>query len=213
MILGLDMSSKKSGYSLFDGENLIDYGCWEISFDEEQDWRERIRYMADRFNNYCRHNKIEYIYIEDVPPILDNSNTVKVLSALQGAVLSIAHLRKIPIKFIPNNRWKNDIGIEITHSKEFIKYKKQCKVDNKNLSIFKSNVKAYEKKMSVDYVNSLFNICLKYISKSSKNNQDDISDSICLIVSQTFKNVNRYNLDTIENIILELYNSTPENKK
>ena len=43
--LGLDMSSKKSGYSLFDDKELKLYGLWEIPEDITE-WRDRIIWMS-----------------------------------------------------------------------------------------------------------------------------------------------------------------------
>ena len=52
IVLGLDMSSHKSGYALFVNGKLDDYGCWEIDNDREPDWRKRIAYMADCVAQY-----------------------------------------------------------------------------------------------------------------------------------------------------------------
>ena len=81
VVLGLDMSSTKSGYALFIGGQLVEYGLWET---DKADWRERIAYMASCVRQYCIRHNVKKIYAEDVPPTIDNSQTVKVLSALQG---------------------------------------------------------------------------------------------------------------------------------
>ena len=78
VILGLDMSSQKSGYALFVDGKLSDYGLWELSLDDEADWRNRIAYMADCVAKYCVDNNVQYIYVEDVPPTIENSQTVKI---------------------------------------------------------------------------------------------------------------------------------------
>lgn len=205
-VLGLDMSSKKSGYSLFNNEKLIDYGLWEISFKDEKDWRERIIFMANQLENYIKTHDIEQVFVEDVPPVLENSQTIKVLSALQGCVLTICKLNNIKVKFVPNNTWKNIVGIDMAHSKENKAQQKKLKlIDKKCLGKLKQKVKAYEKKLSVDYANDLFGLDLVWKSETSKYNQDDISDSINIVVSQLFKNVHKYNLDTFDNIIETLY--------
>ena len=88
IVLGLDMSSHKSGYALFVNKELVDYGVWEITNAQESDWRKRIAFMANCVGQYCVHHDVDVIYAEDVPPTLENSQTVKVLSALQGKRLS-----------------------------------------------------------------------------------------------------------------------------
>ncbi len=175
-ILSLDMSSKKSGYSIFKDGELIDYGCWELSFDDENDWRKRILFMADKLNECLKEQKIDKVFAEDVPVISSNDQTLKILSALHGCVMSICHLRKVECEFISVRTWKKIVGIDITHSKEFMAYKKLHKEDN--TTKFKGLVKSYEKKMSVDLVNKVFNLDFIYKSSSIKLNQDDIFDSI-----------------------------------
>ena len=94
-ILGLDASSQKSGYALFVDGTLEDYGVWELTSDEEYDWRKRIAFMADNISAYCERHDVDVIYAEDVPPISQNSQTVKVLSALQGMLIALSVLHCI----------------------------------------------------------------------------------------------------------------------
>ena len=209
IILGLDMSSHKSGYALFVNGKLNDYGCWEIDNDREPDWRKRIAYMADCVAQYCKANGVQHIYVEDVPPTIENSQTVKVLSALQGMVIAIGVSQDIDVEFIPVKTWKQKIGINLTSSKANGDCKKKIKElrpksKTKDLNKVKSWVKAQEKKMSVDYVNNLFNINLVYKSPSSKFNDDDISDAINIAWSQ-IGNVKEYDLESFESIMNRFY--------
>lgn len=209
IVLGLDMSSHKSGYALFVNGKLDDYGCWEIDNDTEPDWRKRIAYMADCVAQYCKANNVQHIYVEDVPPTIENSQTVKVLSALQGMVIAIGVSQDIDVEFIPVKTWKQKIGINLTSSKANSDCKKKIKElrpksKTKDLNKVKSWVKAQEKKMSVDYVNNLFNINLIYKSPSSKFNDDDISDAINIAWSQ-IGNVKEYDLESFESIMNRFY--------
>ena len=52
-VLGLDMSSQKSGYALFENIKLIEWGAWELKKDNEEDWRKRIAYMAHHVSELC----------------------------------------------------------------------------------------------------------------------------------------------------------------
>lgn len=209
IILGLDMSSQKSGYALFIDGKLSDYGLWELSHNDETDWRNRIAYMADCVAQYCVDNNVQQIYVEDVPPTIENSQTVKVLSALQGMVIAIGVSQDINVEFIPVKTWKQKIGINLTSSKANSDCKKKIKElrpksKTKDLNKVKSWVKAQEKKMSVDYVNNLFNINLVYKSPSSKFNDDDISDAINIVWSQ-IGNVKAYDLESFESIMNRFY--------
>ena len=79
------MSSHKSGYALFVNGKLDDYGCWEIDNDREPDWRKRIAYMADCVAQYCKANYVQHIYVEDVPPTIEN------FSNCQGTICITRH--------------------------------------------------------------------------------------------------------------------------
>ena len=209
-VLGLDMSSQKSGYALFVNGKLKDYGLWELNSSTEHDWRQRIAFMADCVNKYCRGRAIDIIYVEDVPPILENTQTIKVLSALQGMLISVATQYDIEIKFIPVKTWKQKIGINLVASKENNACKKRIKEEfgkdaKKKLDKVKGWTKAWEKKLSVDYANNLFNLDLVYKSPTSKFNQDDISDAINISWSQVGK-VEPYSLETFDDIMNNFYN-------
>lgn len=159
--LGLDMSSKKSGYSLFYNTQLIEYGLWE---NDSDNWRDRIIYMANQLNDFIKKHNIDNIYIEDVPLSTANPQTLKILSALQGCILSVCATNSINVNFISVSAWRSALGL------------------------FNGTRKGTEreemKKSSVDYANKTFNLNLIWKSKSSKFNQDDIADSINVAWSQ-----------------------------
>lgn len=208
-VLVLDLSSKKSGYSLFEGKTLIDNGCWELFFEEESDWRKRVVYMGKKVNDYMGDHNVKMVYVEDVPPIQDNSQTVKVLSALQGCILTLCSLKNIDCEIVGLS-WKSKVGIDLTHSSQF---KKKCKENkgDKMLHKFKDNVKCYEKKLSVDYANHLFDLNLQWKSNKSKFNEDDKSDSILIGVSKLLTD-KKYDLNTIDNIIDFIWEKTNEKR-
>ena len=209
IVLGLDMSSHKSGYALFVNKELVDYGAWEMTNAQESDWRKRIAFMANCVGQYCVHHDVDVIYAEDVPPTLENSQTVKVLSALQGMLIAISILNDIDINFIPVKTWKQKIGINLASSKANNACKKRIKESfgkdaTKNLNKVKSWTKAWEKKLSVDYANHVFGLDLIYKSPSSKFNNDDIADSINIAWSQ-IGSVIEYDLETFEDIMSRFY--------
>lgn len=209
IVLGLDMSSHKSGYALFVNKELVDYGAWEMTNAQESDWRKRIAFMANCVGQYCVQHDVDVIYAEDVPPTLENSQTVKVLSALQGMLIAISILNDIEINFIPVKTWKQKIGINLASSKANNACKKRIKESfgkdaTKNLNKVKNWTKAWEKKLSVDYVNHVFGLDLIYKSPSSKFNNDDIADSINIAWSQ-IGSVKEYDLETFEDIMGRFY--------
>lgn len=203
------MSSRKSGYAMFTDGELTEYGVWELSDNNEKDWRKRIAYMATQVGNMCETHNIKKIFVEDVPPTLESTQTVKVLSALQGMLIAIAQTYNIEVSFVSVKTWKSKIGINLSASKENNQCKKRIK-DNcgksatKNLNLLKGWVKGWEKKMSVEYVNYTFGLDLVYKSPSSKFNQDDIADAINIAWSQ-IGDGEPYNLDTFEAIMDNFY--------
>lgn len=209
IVLGLDMSSHKSGYALFVNKELVDYGAWEMTNAQESDWRKRIAFMANCVGQYCVRHDVDVIYAEDVPPTLENSQTVKVLSALQGMLIAISILNDIEINFIPVKTWKQKIGINLASSKANNACKKRIKESfgkdaTKNLNKVKNWTKAWEKKLSVDYVNHVFGLDLIYKSPSSKFNNDDIADSINIAWSQIGE-VKEYDLESFDDIMGRFY--------
>lgn len=206
-ILGLDLSTRKSGYSLFKNEKAVEFGVWSLVDDKEMTWRERIVWMAKQFDAYCNEHNIDLVYCEDVPPIVDkNTQTVKTLSALQGCIIAICTLRDITIKFVPVTTWKNIIGIDLTHSKEYKAFVKLHK--DEELNLFKKYVKHYEKALSVENANLHImhtQKSLQWVSFESKFNQDDIADSINVVLSQVDAERARYKQEGFSTIIERLY--------
>ena len=165
--------------------------------------------MANCVGEYCEMHNVTKIYAEDVPPTIDNAQTVKVLSALQGMLIACAVLHNIDIQFVPVKTWKQKIGINLASSKENNTCKKRIKEKfgkqaTKHLNVVKGWTKAWEKKLSVDYVNDLFGLDLVYKSPSSKFNQDDIADSINIAWSQ-IGDVKKYDLESFEDIMNRFY--------
>lgn len=204
------MSSQKTGYSFFKDKQLIDYGLWEMSSSDEADWRKRIQYMAKCISNYCDSHDIDIAYVEDVPPIAQNSQTVKILSALQGMIIAMFAIKGLEFHFVPVKNWKSKIGINLTASKENNVCKKQFKdfygaKANRYIEKLKNKTKAYEKKLSVEYANKLFGLDLVYKSASSKKNQDDIADAICVVAANIYDEP-YYNFD-FESIMSNIYDS------
>lgn len=153
-ILGLDCSTKCTGYCIFtpDGK-LIKYGC--IRPNKDDDAIDRIKTTIVETERIIKEYKPYLIIEEDVPPALQNSMTVKTLSTLKGAMLTLACINNVSIRYVLPNVWQSA------------------------LKILKSQ--GSTKKQSVDFVNENYGTEFKFVSESSKKNDDDITDSICLV--------------------------------
>lgn len=207
-VLSLDMASQKTGYALYNDSQLIDYGLWDLSQTKEKDWRKRITIMAQHISDFCDGQDIDMILAEDVVPSLNNSQTVKVLSALQGMLISLGIAHKIEVKFVSVATWKSKLNLQLDKSSEGRAMTKRVKVNYpKQYDKFHSWVKGWGKKISVDYANYTFGLDLIYKSPSSKSNQDDIADAINIGWSVMGENVEPYNLEDFQSIMEHLYNS------
>ena len=162
VILGLDASSASTGFSIFDNKGLAAYG---IIKPDGNDWRERLVHQAPQLKEIIEKYNPTQIVMEDVP--LNGKGGLKilvVLGAVQGMILGLASSYRIPIKFVTPNEWRSKVGL-------FTGNRDDTKRDEM-------------KKKSVEFVNQEFGLKFKWISKSSKFNEDDISDSILIAYSQ-----------------------------
>lgn len=162
VILGLDASSASTGFSIFDNKGLAAYG---VIKPDGEDWRDRLVHQAPKLKEIIEKYHPTKIIMEDVP--LNAKGGLKilvVLGAVQGMILGIASSYGIPIKFITPNEWRSKVGL-FTGKRDETKREEM-------------------KKKSIELVNKEFGLNLKWISKSSKFNEDDISDSILIAYSQ-----------------------------
>lgn len=155
--LSIDGATKKTGWSVFEDGDLIDYGCIlqnEDSLSGRNHRHERIVSMVLSLEEIVKRYNVEHIICEAPPPSTKNSDTVLALGNLQGAIIFMAIKNNVQIDFIEVATW---------HSA---------------LKILKKNGDL--KKQSIDLANKLYELDLVYKSPSSKFNQDDIADSICI---------------------------------
>lgn len=161
VILGLDCSTTSTGWAIFDNKGLAAYG---IVQGIGEDWRERLVYQAPKIKEIIEKYNPTLIIMEDVP--LNSKGGLKilvVLGAVQGIVLGIASSNGIPIRFVTPNEWRSKVGL-FNGNREGTKREEM-------------------KQKSIELANKEFGLNLKWVSKSSKFNQDDISDAILIAYS------------------------------
>ena len=154
-LISCDCATRIFGWAVINKEDfsLVDYG--EIHCDDE-DVMIRTNYMVDELQKIIKKYKTELdsAVVEDVPRNIKNINTTMVLGKLNGAVLYLLHKYNLAVDLIYPSTW---------HSK---------------LDILKS--KGDIKQQSIEWVNKHYNTDFKYYSKSSKKNQDNITDPIAM---------------------------------
>lgn len=161
--ISLDASSSCIGWSVFNDDELIDYG--KLQPDKEcVDYRAKIINLIPQLHKIMKKYMPEKAYVEDVP--LSASGGVRtgiILGAVQGAILGICSSHNVETIFISVATWRKNIGL-FDGTKE-----------GKERSVLKQH--------SVQKANEIFGLNLIYKSPSSKYNDDDISDSILLYAS------------------------------
>ena len=110
VILALDQATRTSGWSLFQGENLIDFGHW--TFDQDD--------LAIRIYNLCEQISqvidkyhpslilIENIQMQQLGGRDSNISTFQKLAQVQGALMKLCVEKKIPYKLIYPTEWRKE---------------------------------------------------------------------------------------------------------
>ena len=120
-VISLDLSTKNTGFAVFDNNNLIDYGCYSAS---SQDVVTRIYKIVDKLQNLLsKHSDTEKIIIEEVRPEntqygVGNLHTHKVLMWLQAKVIFMLHdsFPKVQIEYVYPSEWRKACGIRTGRS-------------------------------------------------------------------------------------------------
>lgn len=109
IILAIDASTKSSGWAVYEGTSLKDYGCITAS---STDLFKRIHKMVDELDIIIVKYAVQKIILEEVRPdeIGSRSNlaTHKALMFLQGAIAMMVHDKysKITIEYLYPSEWR-----------------------------------------------------------------------------------------------------------
>lgn len=164
MILGLDMATKKTGYSLlnYDG-SLCDYGLIRTTND---DVRIRIKEIYNNIENIIKGNNIDHIVFEDVPVTNHNNlKTGKDLCILQGSILSLCFKYNIDFSFYAPSSWRSIVGT-------YDGTRQGMKRD-------------IQKQKAVEKVNDIYNLNFVYNATETKTRftDDDKAEAICIALA------------------------------
>lgn len=165
-IMGVDASTSSTGWSLFVDVELKDYG---VIKGVGSGWREKLYSQTDTFLEIIRKYKPSLVVMEDVPLKKSNTQALVILGATQGLYYGMLRPVAQEIRFVNPSEWRAAIGI-FDGTKEGMK-------------------RDILKKHSVEKANKLFQLDLRYVSPSSKFNEDDISDAILIAYSQIIQKI------------------------
>ena len=162
---GIDASTTAVGWSIFNGTDLIDYGCFRPNGD---DWRDRTQQIAPFIKQLLEKYHVDKVILEDVPLMGKRGNkTLVILGAVQGMLLGVTSSMNIPTEFILPSSWRSPIGL----------------FDGTKAGTCRDEMK----RKSIEKANERFGLELKWVSPCSKKNGDDIADAILVAYSQISK--------------------------
>lgn len=108
-ILGVDASSKATGYAVYEDGQLKDYGCITSA---STDLIKRIHKMVDGLDELITKHSINKIILEEVRPdeigSRSNIKTFKALTWLQGAIAIMVHDKHptAAIEYLYPSEWR-----------------------------------------------------------------------------------------------------------
>lgn len=121
-ILSLDLSTKSSGYAVFENEKLIDYGVIKST---DKDLLVRGNYMAEFVRLLCeKYGKFDLVGIEDLK-IIHNQSVLVMLAQVQGMVLR--ELKDQDVKFVFPTVWRKYFKLNGKRAEAKIKAIELCK--------------------------------------------------------------------------------------
>lgn len=109
VVLGLDQSTTKTGWSLFKDGVYIDSGV--INLSSMKDTEARLLVMADKIAELVSSLAPSKVVIED---IYENNNTATLvlLGRLQGAIMMSCHEQDTYCEILPSATWRRLVGIK-----------------------------------------------------------------------------------------------------
>lgn len=107
-ILSLDLSTKSSGYAIFEDEKLIESGVIRNS---DNDLLVRGNYMAEFVRLLCeKYGRFDLVGIEELK-VLSNQATLVKLAQVQGMVLR--ELKDQEVKFVMPTVWRKGFKLNV----------------------------------------------------------------------------------------------------
>ena len=109
-ILALDQASHVTGYSIFDGPNLVSYGTFEAKeTDEAKRFHEIRLWLISMVENWqCDIIGIEGIQYQQTMGV----TTFQTLARLQGVLMDLCIELNIPYVICPTNTWRAHCGVK-----------------------------------------------------------------------------------------------------
>lgn len=108
--LALDQSTKKTGWSIYDGKDLIMYGVFSTELSDEAARIHEIRvWLINMLNNW----QPDFIGIEGIQYQQNfGVTTFETLARLQGVIIETLYDLNYPFEICPTNTWRHHCGVK-----------------------------------------------------------------------------------------------------
>lgn len=110
-VLALDLSTKSTGYAVFEDKILTNHGCLVSTHDNALD---RIEEIITQLKIAVDLSTIDKVIVEDPIPaeVGHNQNVYKKLIYMQGAVALTLNQFGISLEFYTSSEWRKKCGIQ-----------------------------------------------------------------------------------------------------
>lgn len=112
-VLALDQSSRISGWSIFEGGQLKEYG--KFNAEKAGEIPQRLAFIRKQVQELIEKHKIQEVVFEDIQlqqSKINNVQTFKVLAEVYGAISCLLVELGIPQTAVLASVWKSTLGIK-----------------------------------------------------------------------------------------------------
>ena len=112
-LLALDQSSRVTGWAVFDGDKLQEYGKFE--FDSSIPIGERLHKIRNTVRGLISKYEIKELVLEDIQfqtNVANNVQTFKTLAEVFGVIVELCEELKLPWSAVLASSWKHTLGIK-----------------------------------------------------------------------------------------------------
>lgn len=107
MILALDQALETSGYGVFKGDTLVNYGNFKV--DPKQGIQTRLVKFAENLSELKRQYDFDELYFEGIQ-YQNNAETHKKLAYVQATVLLWCYENKVAYEILAPSEWRRILG-------------------------------------------------------------------------------------------------------
>jgi len=109
-LIALDQSSRITGYSIYDGKELIDYGVFETQLEDEI---QRAHQLKEWLISMCKTWRADYVAIEGIQYQQNfGVTTFQTLARVQGILMDTCLELGLPYEVCATNTWRHACGVK-----------------------------------------------------------------------------------------------------